>query len=54
MKAQVQPYRLGLQGRKTHGKASARSLTGAEAAEKAADKAEKSSNVPGRQVVSDF
>jgi hypothetical protein len=37
--------------RKTHGKASARSLTGAEAAEKIADKAEKSSKVPGRQAV---
>jgi hypothetical protein len=36
--------------RKTHNKTSARPLTGAEAAEKAADKAEKSSKVPGRQV----
>ena len=32
--------------RKIYGKASARSLTGAEAAEKAADKAEKSNKVP--------
>jgi hypothetical protein len=36
--------------RKTYGKASARSLTGAEAAEKAVDKAEKSSKMPSRQV----
>jgi hypothetical protein len=35
--------------RKTHGKASARSLTGVEAAEKVADKVEKSNKVPGRQ-----
>jgi hypothetical protein len=33
--------------RKPHGKASARAFTGAEAAELAADKAEKSSRVPG-------
>jgi hypothetical protein len=35
---------------KTHGKASARSLTWAEAAEMAADRAEKSGKMPGRQV----
>ena len=35
--------------RKPHGKASGRSFTGAEAAEMAADKAEKSSKMPGRR-----
>jgi|ERR1700735_2134916 hypothetical protein len=36
--------------RKTHSKTSARSLTGAEAAEIAVDRAEKSSKMPGKQV----
>jgi hypothetical protein len=36
--------------RKTHGKASARSLTGVEVAKMVVDKAEKSSKVAGRQV----
>ena len=35
--------------RKPHGKASGRSFTGAEAAEMAADKAEKSSKMPDRR-----
>ena len=36
--------------RKTHSKVSARSLTGAEAAEMVADRAEKNSKAPSRQV----